>query len=200
MKTFGKILGGLLVVFIILCLVVPQEFRLEREILIDKPLNYTFMKILFLKNHEQWSHYSLKDPNIQKSYRGQDGTEGYTASWVSQDEEVGTGEQEIIHIYNEKIVNTEIRLEKPFKAKFESYFTTAPEGDKQTKVVMGMFSKVAMPMNVFSYTYNVLLGNQKKIAANIEESLAQMKSVIEEEKAPATVENHKKEIQPRTRR
>ena len=38
------------------------------------------------------------DPDLEKTYKGTDGTVGFVSSWDRNNEEVGTGELEIINI------------------------------------------------------------------------------------------------------
>ncbi len=116
---------------------------------------------------------------MKKEFKGTDGMVGFISSWESNHEEVGTAEQEILNIVDGLRLDTEIRFKKPFEGKFKSYVTTESVNEDQTKVVLGMSDTMQFPMTVISFIVNVCLGSQKKIQSNMDESLSNMKSLLE---------------------
>jgi hypothetical protein len=181
MKIFLIIVATIILIIAVLGIAAPKEFKLERSIVINKPVAEVFSHLNLLKNHDQWNAWTKKDPNIKKEFKGTDGTVGFTSFWVSEDPEIGTGEQEIKNIVENQKLETEIRLKKPFEASFSSYMTTEPEAASQTKVVMGMYSKIPFPMNVISFIFNVCAGQQQKIIKNMDASLGDLKSLLEKQ-------------------
>ncbi len=171
---------SLLVLIGILTLMAPKEFKIEKEIIINKPNSEIFAHLKFLKNHEQWDAWSKIDPSMKKMYKGNDGTVGFISAWESNNDEVGTAEQEIIKIVDGQLLDTEIRFKKPFEGKFRSYVTTNSLNEKQTNVILGMNdNSMTFPMTVVSFIVNVCLGNQKSIEKNMEESLINLKTLME---------------------
>lgn len=179
MKIISGIVIGLFLVLAVLTAIAPKEFKLEREITINKPKAEVFGHLKFLKNHEQWNAWSKKDPAMKKEFKGTDGTVGFISAWESNHEEVGTAEQEIKSIVEGQRLDTQIRFIKPFEGKFNSYVTTESVNDDQTKVVLGMSDTMQFPMTVISFIVNVCLGNQKKIEQNMDESLRNLKTLLE---------------------
>ncbi|MBP9886344.1 MAG: SRPBCC family protein [Leptospiraceae bacterium] len=179
MKIFLGIIVGFFLVLTVLTAIAPKEFKLEREITINKPKAEVFGQLKFLKNHEQWNAWSKKDPAMKKEFKGTDGMVGFISSWESNHEEVGTAEQEILNIVDGLRLDTEIRFKKPFEGKFKSYVTTESVNEDQTKVVLGMSDTMQFPMTVISFIVNVCLGNQKKIEQNMDESLSNFKMLLE---------------------
>ena len=49
----------------------------------------------YIKNQNNYSVWNKKDPNSKIEYKGEDGTDGFVASWDSNMKDVGKGEQEI---------------------------------------------------------------------------------------------------------
>lgn len=179
MKKAGIILGVFLSLILILAVISPNDFILEREIIIAKPKAAVFEELKFLKNHEKWNAWSRKDPKMKKEFRGTDGAPGFISVWESEHEEVGTAEQEILNITDGQKMETQIRFQKPFTASFMSYVVLESAGDSSTKVLLGMSDKMKFPMTVISFIFNVCLGNQNKIISNMDESLKNLKTLLE---------------------
>ncbi len=179
MKIFLGVVAGFFLVLAILTAIAPKEFKLESEIIINKPKAEVFGHLKFLKNHEQWNAWSKKDPAMKKEFKGTDGTVGFISAWESANQEVGTAEQEITKIVEGERLDTIIRFKKPFEGAFDSYVTTKSVNEDQTKVLLGMHDTMSFPMTVISFIVNVCLGNQQKIKANMDESLTNFKTLLE---------------------
>lgn len=179
MRIFFIIAEVIILLFGIIAISAPKEFKIEREITINKPKGQVFDHLRFLRNHDKWNAWSKKDPKMKKEFKGTDGTIGFTSSWVSESDEVGTAEQEIKSIAEGQRLDTQIRFKKPFEGAFSSYVTTESVGTTQTKVVIGMYDAIPFPMTVISFIVNDCLGNKKKIAKNMDESLGNLKSLLE---------------------
>lgn len=179
MKIILYIVGGLVALIVALAWIAPKDFQLEREIVIHKSKRQVFDHIRYLKNHEQWNAWSKKDPNMKKEFKGVDGTVGFTSAWESNHPEVGTAEQEIKRIIDGERFETQIRFKKPFEASFTSYATTKTVGENQTKVSLGMYDRMSFPMTVISFIVNVCFDQQKKIIGNMDESLKNLKTILE---------------------
>ncbi|HMV79926.1 MAG TPA: SRPBCC family protein [Leptospiraceae bacterium] len=181
MKKAAIILGVLLSLILILAVISPNDFILERTTVISKPKDKVFSELKFLKNHEKWNAWSKKDPKMKKEFKGTDGAPGFISSWESEHEEVGTAEQEILNITEGQKIETQIRFKKPFTANFMSYIILESSGENSTKVLLGMSDKMKFPMTVISFIVNVCLGNQNKIISNMDESLKNLKTLLESE-------------------
>lgn len=151
MKIIKKIVIVLLILIaipLIVALFVKKEYAVEREITVRCDSDSVFEYIKFLKNQNNFSVWSTMDPNMKKSYKGTDGTVGFISSWDSKDENVGTGEQEILKIEEGKRIDFELRFTKPFEATDYAYMTTEPISSDETKVKWGFNGKMNYPMNI----------------------------------------------------
>src|SRR5690606_27495208 len=83
---------------LLLALFVKQDYKVETQVVIQQPAQLVFDYIRFLSNQDNFSVWAAMDPNMQKSYRGVDGTVGFISSWRSDNPDVGSGEQEITAI------------------------------------------------------------------------------------------------------
>ena len=143
----GGLVLLLIVVLAVLMFITPTDFRVEREITINKPradvLNYTKL----LRNQNEWGPWVKKDPNIKLNYRGTDGEPGFVSSWESKSDEVGSGEQEIKQITDNEVA-TEIRFKEPFESTSQAYLRLNEAVPGQTNVKWGFTGSMPRPMNV----------------------------------------------------
>jgi hypothetical protein len=144
------ILGGLASLIGIVVLVAPTDYKLEREVTINKPKSVVFPYLRSLRNQDLWSTWNMKDPNMKKSFRGTDETVGFVAGWESDNKNVGKGEQEIKSIKEGERVDFELRFEKPWKATNDAYLVAEAVGNDKTKVKWGFSGKMKRPMNAMS--------------------------------------------------
>lgn len=146
---FLYILIVLAMIILILSLAVPTEFRIERDIIINKPKTEVFSYIKSLKNQDYWSVWNMKDPNMKREFKGTDGTVGFVSRWEGN-KNVGMGEQEIKKIVEGERVDMELRFEKPMKMTNDGFISTISEGDDKTRVRWGFSGNSGRPMNIFS--------------------------------------------------
>jgi uncharacterized protein YndB with AHSA1/START domain len=144
------VLGVIVALFGILTIAAPTDFKMEREVVINKPKDEVFTYLKSLKNQDNWSTWNMKDPNMKRDYRGTDNTVGFVAAWDSQDKNVGKGEQEIKKITEGERIDFELRFEKPMKATNNAFLITKSLGPNQTAVTWGFSGESKRPMNVMT--------------------------------------------------
>ena len=148
LKKIALTLFILLLLPLLVALFVKDSYDVEREVIINQPLVKVFDYIKHLKNQDNYSKWALMDPDMKKSYRGVDGTVGFVSAWQSNNDEVGSGEQEIMAIVEGKRVDFQLRFLKPFEATEPAYMTTEAVGANQTKVKWGFSGHLDYPMNL----------------------------------------------------
>jgi uncharacterized protein YndB with AHSA1/START domain len=171
--TILLIIGGIIVLFLVIAMMVKKEFSLTKEIIINKPKQQIFDYLRLIKNQEQYSVWVMRDPDIKIVYTGTDGTVGFTSSWKSDDKNVGIGEQEIIEIKDGERIKMEIRFEKPFKATNWATTTVTTTTGGQTKVSQVFYGKSKFPMNVMNLFMDKLVGK------DMQQSLQNLKTNLE---------------------
>lgn len=174
MKTFLYILVAILSVLVIIGLIAPKEYSVEREIVILRPRTEVFNYLKNLKNQDEWSVWSKRDPHIRKTFNGEDGTVGFVSAWEGN-EEVGKGEQEITKIIPNTRIDTELRFMEPFASVSPTYMTTDSISDTQTRVKWGFSGTCAFPMNIVFLLMNV----KASVSQDFAEGLANLKEILE---------------------
>ena len=86
------ILIGIIVSVIIIMFVAPQNYEVNRSIVISKPLSEVFNYLKYIKNQDDWSPWKKKDPSMKQTYIGVDGEVGFIAKWEGN-KDVGMGEK-----------------------------------------------------------------------------------------------------------
>jgi hypothetical protein len=161
---------------LILALFIKKSYSVEREIIIEKPIQEVFDYIKLLKNQNNFSKWATMDPAMKKEFRGTDGQAGFVSAWESKDKNVGKGEQTIMSITEGERINYDLHFIKPFEGRADAYMTTDPVDENQTKVVWGFTSKMAYPMNIMLLFMNM----EKMIGNDLSTGLANLKRILEQ--------------------
>ncbi|GIZ08294.1 SRPBCC family protein [Flavobacterium sp. UMI-01] len=178
MKIIKKILFivlGCIALSLLVALFMPNNYAVEREIIINQPKDTVFNYLKFLKNQDEFSVWSKKDPDMKKSFSGTDGTIGAIAAWESQNEQVGKGEQEIKQIIEGERIDFELRFKIPFEANDNAYFTTEKITPNSTKVKWGFNGKMPYPMNLMLPIMNM----DKMLGKDLQKGLENLKVILE---------------------
>lgn len=169
MSIINTILLGLaciLLVLLIVAALVKKDFRLEKQVVINKPKQQVYNYMKMIRNQEQYSVWVMKDPNIKLVYTGTDGTVGFKSAWESNDKNVGIGEQEIIKLNEGESMDVEIRFQKPFVATNYAHNELTAISDAQTKLVQAFTGSSKYPMNIMNLFMDSLVG--KAMQQNLE--------------------------------
>lgn len=178
MNIIKKIILGLLGIIalaLLIALFLPKEYTVEREITINQPKDSVFNYVKYLKNQDNFSVWSTKDPAMKKTFTGVDGTVGAIAGWDSKDKNVGVGEQEIKKIVEGERIDFELRFKVPFESTDNAYMATEAISPNQTKVKWGFDGKMPYPMNLMLPIMNM----EEMLGKDLQDGLNNLKVVLE---------------------
>lgn len=175
LKNILLVILGIIVLLLVVAIFVPKEYAVERAMTIDLPATEVFDYVVLLKNQDNYSVWAQKDPNMKKSYSGEDGTVGFVSAWDSNDEEVGRGEQEIIKIDQNFRIDYELRFYEPFEATDNAYMITEVVSSSQTKVKWGFNGKIPYPMNLMLLYINM----EEELGTALSDGLNNLQAVLE---------------------
>ena len=171
--TIFIVIVSIVAILLVVALFIKKDYAIQREIIINKPKQEVFSYIKTLKNQNSYNKWWMMDPNVQKDYRGIDGTEGFVAAWDSKKSGVGKGEQEIKKIKEGERIDCEIRFEKPFKAVANTSMTTDSIAPNQTKVTWVFAGRYDYPMNLMNLFVGKILGG------DLQTSMENLKTAVE---------------------
>lgn len=171
---------GLLIVLLVAGIaaavfVAPTDFRVEREVTINKPRSDVFNYAKILKNQNEWGPWFKKEPTMKQEFRGTDGQPGFVIYWKGEGGETGEGEQEIKKIVEGERIDTELRFMQPFESKSDAWLTTEAAGENQTKVKWGISGSVPRPMNAMLLFFDM----DAAVGKDFNEGLASLKTIME---------------------
>ena len=112
MQLLLYILAIIALIFIILVIVAPKAYSVDRSIIINRPVADVFHYLKYVKNQDYWSPWKKKDPNMTQEFIGEDGKIGFISKWKGN-KEVGEGEQEVLTILENEAIETQLRFFKP---------------------------------------------------------------------------------------
>lgn len=176
MKTFKIILliiGVLILIPLIMAVFVTKEYDVEREIVINKSKAEVFDFVRYLKNQDHYNKWVRMDPEMKKDFSGTDGSVGCVYYWDG--EKAGKGEQKITRVVDGDRMEAEIHFIKPFEGIAQTHVATEEVAPGRTKVIWGMKGESKYPMNFMNLFMDSMLG------ADLDESLATLKAVLEQE-------------------
>jgi hypothetical protein len=114
----------------------------------------------------------MADPNVKMTYTGTDGTVGAISAWVSDDKNVGVGEQEIKALVPNEKMTVEIRFQKPMEG--TNYSDTVVEAidATHTKVTNSFYGSNPYPFNIMCQFMDMLVGgDMEKNMENLKKNL-----------------------------
>lgn len=169
------ILGFVAFIFLVAFLV-DTDFSAERDIIIDQPKDDVFEYVRYLENQYNYSIWGEMDPDMNREFRGTDGTVGFVSAWDG-DDNVGRGEQEIVGIDEGHRIDYELRFYEPFESTADSYMVTETVGENQTRVTWGMSGSMPRPFNLMMLFFNM----EEAIGNDYETGLNNLKAILENE-------------------
>jgi len=179
MKILKKLLIFILAVLAIVLIVAafaPSEFAVQKEITINKPKSEVFNYVKYLKNQHNYGVWSKRDPEMKRTYKGEDGTVGFVSIWDSEDKDVGKGEQEIKVITEGEKIDWELRFKEPFESTSQCFMTCESLEGNETKVIWGFSGSMPYPMNFMMLFINMEEGAGKDFS----DGLSNLKTLLEE--------------------
>lgn len=175
MRKLLYVVLGLIALFFIVAAIAPKDYSVVRSVEINQPNEVVFEYVKSLKNQDNFSTWMTMDPDMKKTYTGQDGTVGFTSRWESANEDVGVGEQEITNIIEGERIDFELRFEEPWESTSPAWMSTESLDSTNTKVVWAFEGHMPFPMNMMLLFYNM----DEMLGKDLQEGLNNLKETLE---------------------
>ncbi|HKY37404.1 MAG TPA: SRPBCC family protein [Polyangiaceae bacterium] len=166
-------LGAAIALLVIVILLQPAKFRIERSITMAAPPDAAFAQVNDFHAWVKWSPWEKLDPNLKRSYEGPSSGAGAKYAWVGN-EDVGEGRMTIEKSNAPSEIQIKLEFFKPFEAKNTTIFTFAKtaEGNKTTWAMEGENNFAGKAMSLF-------MNMEKMVGPDFEKGLASMKNEAE---------------------
>ena len=161
-----------LVVLLLFATTRPDNFRVERRIVVQAPAEKIQPLIADFHRWGDWSPWERLDPALQRTFGGPASGVGSTYAWKGN-KDVGSGRMEIKDAQPAKVA-IQLDIIEPYEGHNTAEFTLAPQGSG-TEVAWVMFG----PMPYVSKLMSVFVSMDSLIGKDFEKGLAQMKAVAE---------------------
>lgn len=173
MKKVIYVIVGLLVVYLILCLVGPKQVKVERstEIKISdvEEMQHKLADLKFF--HDKWSPWTKWDSTMKVNYTGECCKPGSSYSWESEKDNVGKGSMTFNEFKGDSVLLT---LHFDGMGDSKVYYLTTKKGEVMN-VTWGMISD----FDFFSRAFMLFMNMDKMLGADFESGLAALKKEIE---------------------
>jgi len=176
MKTFLKIIGGIILLFIIYAiiamLVFGENYHYEKSVVLNAPKEKVWQQISTMKAFNEWNPWMKLDKNMTITYSGNSGEVGDRYCWDSKNDDAGAGCQEIKELVVNEKQKTEMLFKRPFEGQAISDIVLTSEGNS-TKVTWSMDTKQETWMKIMRPMMDYQMGK------SYEEGLDNLKKLVE---------------------
>ncbi|MFT3704508.1 MAG: SRPBCC family protein [Agriterribacter sp.] len=166
------VVAGIIVLLLIIAFVTRKTYNVQREIIINAPVQQVFDYLKQLKNQDNFNKWVMVDPNMKREFKGTDGTVGFVYAW-NGNKRAGAGEQELISIVEGKKIESEVRFIRPMTGIANAVMTTEALSSNQTKVNWNNTSEMKYPANIMISMIEKMLGK------DMDTSLNNLKTILE---------------------
>ena len=165
------IILGIVAVLLVVSLLMPSKYVVEKTIVITTPANRVIDYIADLNQYAAWNPWQQMDPTAQATITGTPKTPGHKYEWIGKK----TGEGSLtVNSVNDKHVNIDLEFIRPWKAKAKDNWHLEPWGDGETKVTWQNSGELPWPMGRLMYPII-----NKNLSRQFDEGLKNLKKACE---------------------
>ena len=166
-------LGALILIFVGVVAMQPDELRVERSMTMAAPVEDVFAQVNNLRNWDAWSPWAKIDPDAKVEFEGPEAGEGAAFTWAGNSE-VGKGKMTIVDSKPDQLVRARVDMIEPFEDTSFTEFTFEPDGNA-TGVNWGMSGQ----HNFLQKAMCLVMNGKKMLGDQLEKGLSNLKSVVE---------------------
>lgn len=175
LKTIGIILLILVVAGVVLGLVQPKEYMVERTQVIDASKEQVYNHIKEWKSWDEWSPWVEKDSTIVVTIEGDDGMENSMYKWTSENS--GAGSMTNTGSTENEIVNYDLEFTAPRQGNSKGYLKLEDAEEGGTKVIWSMYGQNGFIERIM-FTFMDL---ESMVAPDFDRGLELLKELVETE-------------------
>jgi hypothetical protein len=178
-------LAALIVIFLIVVALQPNEYRVARSAAVAAPPEQVFAQVNDFHNWEAWSPWAKLDPNAKATFEGPRSGEGAVFIWAGNNE-VGEGRMTVTQSRPSELIRIRLDFVKPMEGTSDVEFTFKPQGDQtktdgpQTNVTQTNVTWAMSGSHTFiSKAICLFMDQDKMLGGYFEKGLASLKAVVE---------------------
>ncbi len=176
LKKLALVLGAFAAILLVVIMMQPSSFVVERTTAIDAPADVIYRHIANLRAMDAWSPWVRMDSQMKLQYEGPEAGVGARSSWEGS--EMGQGRLTVTAVKPHEEIEMKLEMLAPMEATNRILFTLVPAGGA-TDVTWRMEGS-----NGFAGKAFALFGDMDAmIGGPFEQGLASLKTVAESEAA-----------------
>ncbi len=165
-------LVAIVVVFLVVAALQPEDFRVSRSATIAAPPATVFEQVNNLQKWNAWSPWARLDPNARNTFEGPPAGVGAAYGWAGNSE-VGEGKMTITESQPPDRVVMRLEFVKPFVATSTTEFTLKPEGPG-TAMTWSMAGK----NNFVGKCMSLMMNCDKMVGGQFEQGFSNLNAVL----------------------
>jgi effector-binding domain-containing protein len=177
LKVLLYIILALILILVLIGLLGPKEFHVERSVIIDAPPEFVFPYVSHFEHMNTWGPWLDADPDAETSIEGEDGTEGAKSYWSGNDS-VGEGTQTLTTVAPDTLVESHLQFIRPYESEANASFRLQ-EGEEGTEVTWAIYGE----NNFVSKIMSTFMNMDAAIGPEFEEGLNNLKQLVESKMA-----------------
>jgi hypothetical protein len=172
-------LAALVVVFLVVAALQPNEYRVARTASISAPPAVVFAQLNDLHKWQEISPWAKLDPAAKNTFEGPAAGPGAVLAWTGNSE-VGEGRMTITESRPNELIKMRLEFVKPFASTAITEFSFEPKGG-QTAVTWTMSGQ----KNFISKAFCLFVNMDKCLGGQFEDGLANLKAAAESRSKPS---------------
>lgn len=151
-----------------------DRFEVQRSETITASPQEIFAQVGNLQGWDNWSPWAEMDPEMNKTYTGEQGEVGSSYHWTGN-RKVGEGKMTLTDVSADERVEIDLEFIKPFKSKNVTEIVLSPEGDA-TQVTWRMTGPHTLMTKVMGFIGKNM---DKMVGPDFEKGLTKLKQITE---------------------
>ena len=175
MTKFFICLFIIIIVFLVVVAMQPNDFRITRSIVIISPASDIFPHVNNPLKFNEWNPWAKIDPAAKNSFEGSTEGVGSIMRWEGNNQ-VGSGSMTNMESRPNEFIQFKMEFLKPMQATNIAEFTFQPEGSS-TLVTWSMYGKNSF----MGKAINLIMNCDKMVGGQFEKGLANLKAIVEKQ-------------------
>lgn len=173
MKLILTLLLGGVMIFSVLVMMQPSDFRIERSLVVNATAETIYPLVNNQEAMQRWSPWAKLDPDAKMTRQGPAEGIGSVVRWEGN-MQVGVGTSTLTESRPNEFVQFRLDFEKPFPSSSVAEFTFVPQGEA-TQVTWAMYGHNDFIGKAVSLVFNC----EKMVGEQFEKGLTNLQGLVE---------------------
>ncbi len=176
LKALGIIILVFIVIVILLGIIAPGDFNVERKVNIKAPVEVVFEHVKYWRNWQNWSPWAEMDSTMKVTVEGKDGEKGSKYIWKGHPELTGSGEMTNTGIKDNEEITYHLHFIEPWEDQSDGYMRLI-NTENGSEAAWGFSGESAFPFNIMF----LFMSMEDMMAPDFDRGLAKLKELSEKD-------------------